>query len=167
MARQDDVYMTLEGGKELERTLLDLAKQWGPRNIRTAVNVPLKRAIEPVTKDIEQNTPVDTGDLKASVRTKLGVGPIQKSIKKATGMRGRNTTVFAAISTGWYGGSWHKLSRVEYGTRRTPAHRVITGALKRQGRRALSIFFREINVGIERTVNRLSKRKKLGKLKVR
>ena len=163
------VSIKIKGGKELEKTLLQLSKQYGPRNIRTAVNAPLKEAIKPVEADIRSNTPVDTGNLKNSIGTKLGRGKLPKGGGNSRGVSkgGVGANIFAAIRTGWMNINFRKAVAVEYGTTKKPATNVISNALERNASGVLSIFFNGVSKSIEKAVNRLSKRKKLGKLKFR
>lgn len=169
MASKGGPTFSFKGGKELEQNLLDLAKEFGPRNIRSSMNAPLKKAIVPITEEIRQKTPVDTGKLKASIITKTGRGPIVKAIKtlgRKFGYKAPKTNVFAAAYTGWTG-PWYKLFRVEYGTRHFPAKHIISQSLENKGQEALNILSSQWNSGLAKTVKRLNKRKALGKLKIK
>ena len=124
--------------------------------------------MKPVEDQIRDRTPVESGELKASVKTKLGIGPINKAIKQLDGPgRGRRTDVAQAVSSGWYGQSFFKMINVEYGNTHQPPANVIRSALEDNGQEALNIFSKEWKKGLEKAALRLGKRKGLGKLKIK
>ena len=160
----------IKGGKELEQTLLDLAKEYGPRNIRNALNTPLKNALKPVEEQIRTNTPVDTGGLRNSVKSAVGRGKQARGFGgKSRGFKtgGPGSNVIAAARTGWMKVNFRHAVAVEYGSRETPATRVIRDALKDNSDSILGDLFKRVGANIEKTVGRLNKKKKLGKLRIR
>ena len=172
MAKNDaGVTFDIKGGKELEKTLLDLAKEYGPRNVRNTVNKPLKLAIQPVTNIIKRNTPVDSGQLLGKIETKTGRGTVSRVTKgrnkKGFSRGGVGKNIFAAVRTGWFNANYMKLISVEYGNVNIKARNVIVNALRIKSRTVITIFFAKVNKNIEKSVKRLSNRKKLGKLKIR
>ena len=64
---------TVSGLRELERNLLELADQYGPRNAITALRVPMRRSLEVVAQHIRANTPVDSGALRDSTGLRVNM----------------------------------------------------------------------------------------------
>ena len=171
MAKNDaGITFDIKGGKELEKTLLDLAKEYGPRNVRNTVNKPLKVAIRPVTNIIKRNTPIRSGELLETISTKIGRGSVaglKGRNKKGFARGGVGKNIFAAVRTGWFDENYLKLISVEYGNVNIEARNVIVNALRIKSKTVTTIFFTEVSKNIEKSVKRLSNRKKLGKLKIR
>ena len=163
-----DFEFRIDGLDELEKNLLDLAREYGPRNARNAFNVPMKKALAVVEEKIIADTPMDTGELKQSVKIKTGRGPVLKSrLNWNIASPGGKDKIVAAAHVGWYGQSSYKLLAVEYGTRKKSRPGVVRRALRTKAGHVMKTFRTEFAKNLTKTANRLSKRKKLGKLKVR
>ncbi len=158
---KNDVTFKMTGLREMERNLLDLAEEFGPRNARTTLNAPMKSAMAIVEDDIRANTPVATGFLVGTVKQKSGK-PRKTQLAEL-----KNPNLVAFRSAGWLGANFHQMIAVEYGTRKNPEGRIIRGALEDNASQVLQTLREGWEASMAKTVARLNKRKKLGKLKIR
>ena len=158
---KSDVTFEMKGLRELERNLLSLAEEYGPRNARTALNKPMKDAMSIVENQIRSNTPRDTGFLVGTVKQKAGK-PRKTQLPELN-----NPNVVAFRSAGWIGGNFPHMLAVEYGTRRNPEGNIIRSALENNSQSVLRTFLDGWDDSMKKAITRLNKRKKLGKLKIR
>lgn len=135
----------VQGLSEAARALDRLSREFGPRSARGILNVPLRRAMQPVEDQIEATTPRATGRLAGL--TTLRVGVSNKFDRR------KNPGVVAAARTGWTwpagDGTWHQALAIEFGTRYQPEQRILRNALESNVRQSLDIFSNELGTRIE------------------
>lgn len=145
----------VEGLREAEQALTALATEYGPRNARQSLSVPLRKAMAPALDDVRANTPVDTGDLQSLSRTRVG-SPTREDM-------GRSPNVVFVARTGWFWPTshsrWFQAVAVEFGTSQRAGTRVVQRALRDNIREITNIFSREIGPSIERAATRLHGRR--------
>jgi HK97 gp10 family phage protein len=153
----------LEGAKELEKTLVDLAKEYGPKGVRAVFTGPIKKAMAGMLQDIQSGTPVDTGALKES--TALKVGRPSKSRLRQSKAVDEHTVAEGRVGWFWKRGdkvnSYEALA-VEFGTNTTPARAVLRKALQTNASGAVQILQKEIGLSIEKTAKRLARKRSKG-----
>lgn len=146
----------VEGLAGLERNLLQLAEDFGPRNARRAFNIPMRDAFRIVENDIRSNTPVDTGRLRETVRTQTGTANRFE--------RADSPNAVWSARAGWFWTSPSYFSfqalAVEYGTRSQTGLNVLRGALQRNIPAVLDQFGSTLGANIERTADRLGRRQR-------
>ncbi len=157
--------MKLDGFRELEKTMIQMAKEFGYRNTRNALNPALKEALGPVKDQQLSNTPVDRGTLKESISIRSGLAPVKKSNSDLGGSG--NDNIVAAATVGWRGGSSHQQINVEYGNRTREPTRVIRNSLEDNQTKVLDSLRSGWRKALVKASNRLEKRRGLGKLKIR
>ena len=152
----------LLGAKELEASLVELAKLYGPKTVRNIFNPPLRKASAAILQDIKTNTPVSSGSLRDSVAMKVG---------RPNKVRLRSDAVdeytVAESRIGWF---WRRGDRVssyqalaiEFGTLNQPAQPVLRKALQNGASRAVKILQLEIGKSIKQTAKRLAKKRLKG-----
>ena len=156
---------TVSGLRELERNLLELADQYGPRNAVTALRVPMRRSLRVVADHIRANTPVDSGDLRDStgIRVNMATSRLRRSR-----FVGRNAVLVGRVGWQWTVPSlWYQALSVEYGNRVTIARPVIRPALSVLADEAINNFAPALATNIEATARRLGRRAAAGTLRRR
>ena len=145
----------VDGLRESDQALTALAEEYGPRNARQSLSVPLRRAMAPVLDDVEANTPVDTGSLQSLSKTRVSTANRFDT--------GRSPDVVFVARTGWFwptsNSHWFQALAVEYGTRTQSGQRVLRRALQNNIREVTNIFSRELGPSIERAATRLHARR--------
>lgn len=143
----------VEGLKQVERNLLALAADLGPRKARSTLRIPMRDAMAPVLQDITANTSIDTGGLRRSIK---GVG---RSPSKATLKRSKNTIYTYSTGYFWRRGAtrsqFKKAVALEYGTRSQPQLATLRNALCRNQRKVLSGLADRLGRSIEKRAIRL------------
>ena len=136
------------GFREAERNLLNLAREFGPRGARTAVNRALRSSFRQVADDIQARTPVDEGTLRASTALRVGAPTRRDRRNDAIG-----PNVFAIARAGWFwrGTSlWFQATNVEYGNSRQAPANVLRSALENNVSRVLNDLARDLGQEITR-----------------
>ena len=59
-----DVSFQVRGLRDLDRNLVALSEEYGPRNAISSLRAPMRSALRPILARIESTTPVDTGALE-------------------------------------------------------------------------------------------------------
>lgn len=110
-----EMTIKVEGLKELETALLDLATAFGPKAGVQALRPAMKAASAPVEAMIRANTPQDSGRLAASTRTRIGK-PTSKMLKSEHFHK--DMILAARIGWTWAGDRslWNQSLAVEFGT---------------------------------------------------
>ena len=150
-----DLTINVNGLQKLERDWLRLAEDLGPRRGRTVANRPLREAIAPVTRAIEANTPVDSGELRNSINTQVRIAS-RNELNQGTFTRND----VAIVRTGWFwrGRSlWFQSLAVEYGTRFQAAQSVLRNALESRIRIVTNLLASRLGRNIERRAARLAR----------
>lgn len=145
----------VDGLREVERDLLRLANDLGPRRARTVLNRPLRTAIQPVMDQIRATTPVDTGGLQQSIAVRVG-GPSRAELRGDT--LNRNDVAVARAGWFWRGGSlWFQATNVEYGNSQRAPGNILRGALESNQNRILSNLARSLGQAIEQRAARYAR----------
>lgn len=162
-----DLSFQVEGLRALERNLVDLAEQYGPRNAISALRAPMRAALRPVLTRIEANTPVDTGTLRESARISIRQPNRRRD-------RGPHTNFSRNILVGLVGWQWsrgmnlwNRALATEFGNRVTPAQPVLRPTLDGLGQSIADNFAEDAARAIERTADRLGRRQAAGTLRRR
>ena len=146
----------VQGLAGLERNMLQLANDYGPRNARRAFNIPMRDAFRLVENAIRVNTPIDTGRLRETV--------LLQSTTANVFERADSPNAIWSVRAGWFWTSPSTFSfqtlAVEYGTRFVPAQRTLRNALESNASAVLDQFGRELGANIERTADRLGRRQR-------
>ena len=153
----------MDGGKELEDSLLELAKIYGPKSVSAVFNAPIKKAMGGMLTDVQSNTPVDSGDLKESVALKVGK-PSKSRLRNSQTI---DETVASQGRVGWFwskgsGVNSHAALSVEFGTQTTGAQPVLRKALQTGAGGAVQILKKEVGRSLDKTANRLAKKRAKG-----
>lgn len=146
----------IEGLSDLERNLLDMAEEFGPRNARRSLNIPMRNAFRIVEAAIRTDTPVDTGRLRELTRVQTG-NPSRFDLADTP-----DAVWVARAGWFWTSPSFYSFRAlaVEYGTRSQTGQSVLRRSLERNIPQVLSVLGRELGDNIERTANRLAARQR-------
>lgn len=141
------------GLDDLESALLDLAKEFGPRNAVTALNLPLKRAIQPVYDDVESGTLTNTKRRKR-LKEKLKL-KVSKPPKQTIGPHlDKRVPVVASVGYFWKrgekGGYYATALRHEFGDKKTPAQGVLRKSLRRHRETMIKTFSDELGKAVDK-----------------
>jgi len=154
----------LVGAKELEASLVELAKLYGAKSVKAIFNPPLRKASAGILQDIKQNTPVDSGALRDSVDMKVGRPNKVRLKSKAVD---EYTVSESRIGWFWRRGdkvnSFEALS-IEFGNQKTAAQPVLRKALQNGASQAVKILQLEIGKSIKKTAKRLAKKRLKGQI---
>lgn len=132
---------TREDIRKIDRKIRRLASRLGPRIVRPAVDG-VAAAIERVAR---AKAPVETGDLRESIKTERGMlEPRSDSISRTQKDGIVSSVVVAGENVKPYAG------HVEYGTEHMAPRPFMRPALDTAGKAAASKAEREIAMGIER-----------------
>ena len=150
----------MKGGKELEDALVELVKIYGPKSMSNIFNVPIKKAMQGMLQEITSNTPVDSGDLKESVKLKVG----KPSKSRRSQAKSVDETTAAEGRVGWWwskgsGVNSHEALAVEFGTQTRGAQPVLRRALKSGAGGAVQVLRKEVGLSLDKTSKRLAKKK--------
>lgn len=158
-----EIDFKVEGLRELERNLLELAEEYGPKNALGALRKPMRDALTPVKSAISANTPVDTGALKNSVTIR-----ITQATRKDRDAVYINPDSILIARVGWFWrrpSLWSRALAVEFGNSQVSAQPVIMPAFDGQQRQILTTFRNGLQKSIEQTARRLEKRVAKGTFK--
>lgn len=151
-----DIKFKVEGLRELDDALIALAQEYGHKNAATAMRPAMKAAMKPMEEAIRSTTPVDSGTLAASTKTRIG-----KVTRKMLNSVHFHKDMVIAARTGWTWGKpslWNQALAVEFGTSKHSGSATLWSAFQSQIDGAVRIFGKELGPAIERTAARLAKK---------
>ena len=162
-----DVSFRVDGLRDLERNLVALAEEYGPRNAISSLRAPMRSALRPILARIEVNTPVDTGALRESARITIRQPNRRRDRGPHTNFN-RNILV-GLVGWQWSSGRnlWNRGLAIEFGNRTTPAQPVLRPTLDSLGQAVADNFAEDAARAIERTARRLGNRQRAGRLRRR
>jgi HK97 gp10 family phage protein len=138
------ISIKLVGLKELQAQLVNLGAELGVKTLARAA----RKAFQPVLDDARNLVPVDTGELRDSLklsskRPRSGDTVVVVGLRVGAG-RGDGTKVPPARRWHW----------IELGTAKLPAHPFARPALDRNADRVLELLKEELVKGIQRAVRK-------------
>ena len=150
------VSFRIEGLRELERNLADMSEEYGPRNARRSLGIPMRNAFRIVEAAIRSTTPVDTGRLRETVGLRSS-SPSRFDLLD-------NPDAIWRVRSGWFWTSPSYYSfqtlAIEYGTRSQPALAVLRNSLTNNAAAVIQQLSFTLGANIERTANRLAARQR-------
>ena len=147
----------IKGLRELEKALLGLQKEYGGKAGAQAMRPAITAAIKPLKQQLEQDTPVDSGALKASV--KQTVGAVTKDMMAFSRSKYKNSTILAG-RVGYFGNKVYKRAiSVEYGTIDIAAQHTLENVFDREASGMASRFGKSLGPAIEKKAKALNKKK--------
>ena len=149
--------MKVEGLRDLEKSLRGLQKEYGGKAATQAMRPAVKAAMTPIEDTVRNNTPVDTGSLRDSTKTKIGK-PTKKMLSSAH--YNSTTIIYGQVGWFWRGQSlWYKSLAVEYGTRNTPAKFILRSAMDTHHQGMINRFKDTLAPSIEKKAKQLAKKR--------
>ena len=145
----------LKGFDKLEKRLIALSNDVGPAKARTTLNKPLKDALQSTQSLIESTTPVDTGELRKTIKTNSG-----RANKKelSSGVFTKNDVAVARTGYFWSTKShWFQALALEYGTSQMAPKRILRNAIESTKRIVLQDLGRGLSQSINKRVQRFTK----------
>lgn len=127
------IVVNVEGAKELEKKLLSLEPKLGRKIIRQA----LRKGAKLILNQAKANVPVDTGDLKKSLKV------------RAMRKRRHRYGVMVATSEGWFEGEQFYGGFIEFGTHKMAAQPFVRPAFDSEKDAAEKTIVDEIKQGLE------------------
>jgi len=150
----------IKGLRELEKALLELQKEYGGKSGAQALRPAVNAAIKPLKDQVIENTPDDTGGLRASV--KQTVGAVTKDMLSHSMRQYNNTTVIAG-RVGYFGNNVYKRAiSVEYGTIEIAAQHNLENVFDREAKGMATRFGKKLGPAIERKAKALHKKQMKG-----
>jgi HK97 gp10 family phage protein len=148
----------IDGLKELEKSMRDLGKQYSdPKFAVKALRPALKNSVQPLEMTIRGNTPVDTGELRDSVKTR-----VRQANKIDKGTLGQDAVMVADVGWHWVKGQslLKQALAVEFGNKVTQAQPTLRPALFSNAQRIVDSFKTELIASIEKKAKQLANRNK-------
>ena len=154
-----EIQAELENGPEIERVLVEIAKEYGARNALLPLRQTIRVAMKPLVPQLQAASPVQTGALRNSVR--LGVYSNRKGKPTAFGLVGwRTRRGHPQPRTGQFLG-------LEYGNEKIENPRQILERLfDRNAQRMLNDFIKELPKRMDANLRRIVRKYGKGKLRV-
>ena len=156
-----DITLKVEGLRELEAALLALAEEYGPKAGVQAMRPAVKAAVAPVEAIIQSTTPVDSGKLAATTKTRIGK-PTGKMLKSEH----FNADMVLAARVGWtWGGEqshWKQALAQEFGTRKVSGSATLRTAFETNVDNMINDFGATLGPAIEKKAAALNKKKLKG-----
>jgi len=150
----------MRGLRELEAALLDLQKEFGGKSGVQAMRPAITAAIKPLKQQVTQDTPVDSGGLRESV--KQTVGAVTKDMSAFSRGQYKNTTIIAG-RVGYFGNKvYRRAISVEYGTIEIAAQHTLENVFDREARGMASRFGKSLGPAIEKKAKALNKKRAKG-----
>jgi HK97 gp10 family phage protein len=150
----------VKGLRELEQSLLALQKEYGGKAGEQAMRPAVVAAVKPLKDQVSQETPVDQGTLRESV--KMTVGKPTKAMLRS--QHYNNSTIIAG-RVGWFWSSpslWTQALAVEFGTQEVAAQHVLSQIMDREHRTMLNTFKNKLGPAIEKKAKALHKKQQKG-----
>lgn len=148
----------VEGLKELEAALIELADEYGPKKAVQSMRPAVKAATDPVEQAIRSSTPADTGNLAASTRTRIGkpTGKMLRSVHFHKDM-----VIAARVGWTWSGENrlWNQALAVEFGTAQQSGNAVLWSAIQQHSEQMAKTFGETLGPAIEKKAASLNKRR--------
>lgn len=130
--------LTITGIKEIDRKLKGIPDKLAKKALRQS----MRPAMKEVLKEAQQNAPVDSGDLKKSI--KLKAGPRSK----------KAITLDVAVGEGFFKGDTFYAGFVEFGTSKMPAKPFMRPAYDSKGQDAKNKVIQDIPKMLEDVVKK-------------
>ena len=146
----------ITGLRQLERNLLEISKEYGPKKALQTLRPAIRKALLPLEQQIRAKTPRDSGDLAKLTTIKVG-----KPSKRERGSSRVSSDAVLIGKVGWFWRGkpsfWFQALAVEFGTRFVPGRSVLRSAIESNQSTMLETFKRELKISIEKKVKQLSK----------
>lgn len=141
-------FMTVKvsGLRDLENALKELDHDLHKKTLRAAG----KAAMEPVAQRAKNNVPMDTGGLKATIRTTTTTST--RRLRKYSRKAGMVTSVSAGRASRKQGVTGHQALNIEYGNSKTKARPFLRPAIQGRERSTILHFRKHLRLGIEKSV---------------
>ena len=152
-----DIKGSIRGLEDLESSLRALQKEYGGKAAMQAMRPAIKAAISPLVSDVSGDTPVDSGDLRESVKIKMG-----KPTKKMGSSDHYNPSTIIYGQVGWFWRDrslWYQALAVEYGSRAEPPKAVLRNIFDREKASMLGRFSDTLGPSIEKKAKSLAKKR--------
>jgi HK97 gp10 family phage protein len=152
-----EITYDIKGLKALERALLELSEEYGPKGAVQAMRPAVKAAMTPVQSTISSTTPKHTGALADSTKTRIG-----KPTKTMLKSEHFHSDTIIAGRTGWQwrGRSlWNQALAVEYGTREMSGSATLRSAFDAHTRQMITDFGKTLGPSIEKKARALAKKR--------
>ena len=152
-----EINFKVEGLKQAERNLRELAKTFGdPKYALQAIRPAIRKALLPLKKQIEGDTPVLSGKLKSSVAIK-----ITKPNKREKQKLGSDAVIFGKVGWFWKAPEtyWRRGLAVEFGTKNKQATPVLVPALEQNIQQMINTFKSTLGPAIEKKAKALNKKR--------
>jgi len=134
------------GLKDLENALKELDHDLHKKSLRAAG----KSAMEPVAQRVRNYVPLDTGGLRATIRTTVATTP--RRLKKYGRRAGMVASVSAGRGSRKHGVTGHQALNIEYGNARTQARPFMRPAIQGKERSTILRFRVSLRQSIAKTV---------------
>lgn len=152
-----DIKMDIKGVRELEASLRSLQKEYGGKAAAQAMRPAMRAAMAPLVTDVTQDTPVDSGVLRDSVKMKIG-----KPTKKMSSSAHYNSSTVIYGQVGWFWSKpslWWEALAVEFGTQNVPAQNVLRSIHEKEAQGMLQRFGDTLGPSIEKKAKSLAKKR--------
>jgi HK97 gp10 family phage protein len=148
----------VKGLKELEKNLLEIANEYGPKHGVAAMRPAVKAATEVLQNDIESNTPKDSGALASTTKAKVA-----KPSKKVMAMGDFSADTILVGRAGWFWKGkpsfWNQALAVEFGTDDMPASSPLRNSFDKNFNEVIRVFSDKLGKSIEKKATALHNKK--------
>lgn len=147
----------VKGLKELERNLLALSDEFGPKAGVQAMRPAMRAAVKPLESTIIATTPRDSGTLADSTKTKIGK-PTKKMLRSVH--FNEKQVLSARVGWTWKEVSlWNQSLAVEFGTRNQSQQAVLRNAFDQHRNQMLQDFGDALGPAIEKKAKALYRKR--------
>lgn len=147
----------VQGLKELERNLLALSAEYGPKTGPQAMRPAIKAAVGEIEGTISHFTPRDTGKLADS--TKIRIGKPTRAMLRSEHFN-QDTIIAARIGWTWSGASlWNQALNVEFGTSKSSGQAILRTSFDLHRDQMLKDFADTLGPAIEKKAKALHRKR--------
>jgi HK97 gp10 family phage protein len=145
----------VDGLKELEKNMRRLGREYSdPRFALKALRPAMRNAVKTLELNIRATTPVDTGTLSLSTKTR-----VRQSNKQDKQTLGQDSVMVADVGWHWQKGQslMKQALAIEYGNARSVAQPTLRPALAKNAQQIVDTFVTELRASIEKKAKQLAR----------
>lgn len=157
----------MAGGKDVDRELAAMGKEFGPKNAAGALRTTLRKVSKPMERDMEARTPPGRGVLKAATGIRVRVDREGYTAVADVGWLKLIPARSGKTDEGQVRPRAQAALGIEFGNKRQSAKPVLVPVLNQHAPRIVGEFAETLRSETAATRRRLERRRRRGSLRVR